>query len=121
MDVESTTCNTQVYNSTYEEAKLISMNCRSLAKEQTGKEIPLRASSALSAPVNPWPKKNESHTRENALIMTKRKMYWKRPGQSNSWDQYGDSSSATSASASAEEGGKGVHSMPAAYPVSMVR
>ena len=43
--------------------------------------------------------------------MTKRKMYWKKPGQGNSWDQYGDSSSAASASASAEEGGKGAHTM----------
>ena len=43
--------------------------------------------------------------------MTKRKRFWKRPWQSNSRDQYGDSSSAASPSASVEEGGKGTHSM----------
>ena len=83
--VESTPhANTQVYNSTYEGARLIprfmdddsddTMARRSLAQEQTGNEKPLRASSPFSAPVNPWPKKNESLTRENAFIMTKRKI-----------------------------------------------
>ena len=109
--------NTKIYNSTCEGAELMpkfmdddsedTRARRNLAKEQTGMEIPLRSSSAFCPPTNPWPKKNESVTNENAFAIAKRKLYWKRLGQGNSWDQYGDSSSAASASASAEEGGKG--------------
>ena len=63
-----------------------------LAREQTGMEIPLRSPGTSSAPSNPWPKKTEQDTRELVFAMTKRKLSWRRPGQSNSWDQHGDSS-----------------------------
>ena len=45
-------------------------------------------------------------TRDTAFAVQKRKLQWKRQGQGNRWDQYGDSSLAASPSASAEEGGK---------------
>ena len=106
--------NTQIFGSMHEGAELIPKFMdtesediqfrRNLAKEQTGIEIPLRASSAFSAPTNPWPKKSDSLTKKNAFAK-KRKSYWRRPEQGNNWDQNGDSSSAASASASAEEGG----------------
>ena len=67
--------------------------------------IPLRSAGAYSSSSNPWPKEKESETRDTAFAVQKRKMQWKRQGQGNSWDQYGDSSSAASP-ASAEEGGK---------------
>ena len=57
---------------------------RNLAKEQTAMEIPLRSSSACCPPTKPWPKKNDSVTKKNAFAITKRKLYWKRPGQGNS-------------------------------------
>ena len=71
----------------------------------------LRSAGACSSPNNPWPKEKESETRDTAFAVQKRKMQWKRQGQGNSWDQYGDSSSAASPLASAEKGGKETHSM----------
>ena len=68
-------------------------------------------SSSLSWERNPWPTRNKSETKETAFALQKRKGYWKRQGQGNSWDQYGDSSSAACPSASAEEGGNETHSV----------
>ena len=113
--------NTQAYRSTYEGGGLIQKfeegdaedirTRRALAREQLGVEIPLRSAGAYSSPSTPWPKEKESETRDTAFDVQKRKMRWKRQGQGNSWDQYGDSSSAASPSASAEEVGKETHSM----------
>ena len=102
--VESTPhANAQAYNCTYEGAELIpkhdTKSRRSLAREQTGIEIPLRTIAAFNAPSNPWPKRNEQDTRDTAFAMTKRKLHWKKPGQSNSWDQCRDSSPVASPSA----------------------
>ena len=47
-------------------------------------------------------------SKKDAFAFTKRKTYWRKPEQGNNWDQYGDSSSAASASVSAKEGGRGV-------------
>ena len=80
---------------------------RSLAKEQLDVEIPLRSAGAYTSPMNPWPREGETETRDTAFAVQKRKIHWKRQGQGNLWDQYGDSSSAASPSVSAEEGGKG--------------
>ena len=87
------------------------MACRDLAKEQTGIKIPLRSTSKFCLPTNPWPKNQVPVTKKTAFAFTKRKFSWRRPEQSNSWDQYGDSSYAASASASAAEGGRGTYSM----------
>ena len=86
---------------------------RAIAKEQLGIEMPLRSAGAYSSPNNPWPRELETEMRDNAFAFAvqKRKVYWKRQGQGNRWDQYGDSSSAASPSASAEEGGKETHIM----------
>ena len=84
---------------------------RALAKEQLRVEIPLRSAGAYSSPKDPWPRELETETRENAFAVQKRKIHWKRQGQGNRWDQDGDSSSAASPSASAEEGGKETHIM----------
>ena len=67
---------------------------RSLAKEQTGEEIPLRSMSGHLLPGNPWPKTEEVLDKNNAFAFAKRKKYGYRQEQGNSWDQYGDSSSA---------------------------
>ena len=74
-------------------------------------EIPLRSAGAYSLPNNPWPREKEAETRDTAFAVQKRKIQWKRQGQGNRWDQYGDSSSAASPSADAEEGGKETHSV----------
>ena len=75
---------------------------RSLAKGQTGVEITLRASSALA-------KEGWCNHQEECLCL--KASHRRRPQQGNNWDQCGDSSSAASASASAEESGKGTYSM----------
>ena len=49
------------------------------------------------------PKEKEDETRDTAFAVQKRKLQWRRQEQGN---QYGDSSSAVSRSASADEGGK---------------
>ena len=64
---------------------------RSLAKEQAGEETLLRSTSGYPLPTNPWPKAEEILSKKNAFAFTKRKKYWYRPEQGNSWDQYGDS------------------------------
>ena len=56
-------------------------NQRALAKEQLGMEIPLRSAGAYSSPNNAWPRDLETETRENALVVQKRKIQWKRQGQ----------------------------------------
>ena len=96
--------NLMIYNSTFDGAELITKFAdadsedtearRSLAKVQTGTEIPLRSTSDFHLPTNPWPKPVETVTKKNAFAFTKRKTYWKRPEQGNNWDQYGDSFSA---------------------------
>ena len=83
---------------------------RSLAEVQTGEKNRLRSMSGLHLPTNPWPKTEEFLSKKNAFAFAKRKTYWQKPEHGNSWDQYEDSSSAASASASAEEGGRGVSS-----------
>ena len=74
-------------------------------------KILLWSTSKFCLPANPWPKNEHPVTKKNAIAFTKRKFCWRRPEQGNSWDQYGDSSSAASASASAKEGGRGTYSM----------
>ena len=111
--------NTQPYNCTYDGSELSQRfdegdpeevrSRRALVREQLGVETPLRSAGAYSTPTNPWPRERETETRETAFAVQKRKAYWKRPGQGNSWDQYGDSSSAAAPSADAEEGGKETH------------
>ena len=116
--VESTPhASAMIFNSTYEGATPIaafmdddSMDTearRSLAKEQTGEETPCCSTSGYCLPGNPWPKSEEVLDKNTAFAFTKRKkMAIGREEQGNSWDQYGDSSSAASASASAEESGR---------------
>ena len=74
-------------------------------------EIPLRSAGAYSSLKNPWPREKENETKDTAFAVQNRKLQWKRQGQGNRWDQCGDSSSAASPSASAEEGGKETHIM----------
>ena len=114
--------NTQAHNCTNEGAGLIQRfeegdpddirSRRVLAREQMGMEIPLRPACAYSPPKNPWPREGVRDWRYRfCRTGQKRKIHWKKQGQGNSWDQYGDSSSAASPSASAEEGGKETHSV----------
>ena len=90
--VESTPhANVMIYHSTYEGAELITKFMdvdsddtearRSLAKVQTGQEIPLRSTSDFLLPINPWPKATEVVTKKNAFAFTKRKICWQRPAQ----------------------------------------
>ena len=76
------------------------------AMAQTGLEAPLRTVGAYSSSSNPWPRDLVAESREEAFAIQKRKIPWKRQGQGNRWDQYGDLSSL---SASAEKGGKETH------------
>ena len=88
--------NTMIYNSTYEGAQPIADFARDtsvvavdaitrkrIAKMQTGKEVPLRPTSGQILPESPWPKGGG-----------------REQGDSLCWDQYDDSLSTASASAS---------------------
>ena len=80
---------------------------RTLAKEQTDVEVPLRTSGAFSSPTNPRPKKLSQLSGRMPLPLLRGNC----TGRDHSWGQNGDLSSAASASASAEECVKGTHSM----------
>ena len=60
--------------------------------------FPVRAEARYSSPTNPWPRDPEAEARDMAGVQ-KRKPTYKRQGPSNRWDQYGESSSATSSEA----------------------
>ena len=83
---------------------------RDLAKEQTGMEIRLRSSRASVHQLT-HSQRRLSYSAGRMPLPLLRGSSTGKDMQGNSWDEYGDSSSAASASASAEEGGKGTHSM----------
>ena len=72
----------------------------------TAMEIPLRSTSGYILPDTRWPKTAEVVNKDTAFAVAKKKRYSHRQEQGNSWDQYEDSSSAASAPASTEEGGR---------------
>ena len=74
-------------------------SCQVFAHSQTGLETPLRSSADYTPSLNPWPKASEAIEKDTGFSVAKKKRYGWEPGQEqgNSWDRYGDSSSATSA------------------------
>ena len=68
-------------------------------KKQKDMGFLLRSEGEFCCPKKTWPRDLEAEAREMALIIQKRKPTYKRPGQGELWDQYGESSSATSSEA----------------------
>ena len=68
-------------------------------KDQKQQGMEIRSEGAYSCPVNPWPRDLDAEAREMAHLMQKRKPTYKRQGQGNRWDHYGESSSAISSEA----------------------
>ena len=71
---------------------------KNIEQKQHGMGSPLR-SEEFCCPAKPWPRDLEAEAKEVAFIIQKRKPTCKRQGQGNRWDQYGESSSATSSEA----------------------
>ena len=59
---------------------------------------PVRTEGVFAVPTNPWPRDPEKE-KQDTTGMQKRKPVYRRQGPGNRWDQYGESSSATSAEA----------------------
>ena len=71
---------------------------QSTAEKQRGMVFPVRSEGEHSGVTNPWPRDPEAEARDMAGVH-KRKPTYKRQGPGNRWDQYGESSSATSSEA----------------------
>ena len=72
---------------------------KAIDQKQQDMGILLRSEGAYSCPTNPWPRDLEAEANDMALLIQKRKPMHRRQGQGNRWDQYGESSSATSSEA----------------------
>ena len=62
-------------------------------------EIEDKGDEKYSSSTNPWPRDMEAEARETSAVIQKRKPTYKRQGLGNRWDQYGESSPATSSEA----------------------
>ena len=67
-------------------------------EKQRATVFPVRSEGKYSSPTNPWPRDPEAEARDMAGVQ-KRKPTYKGQGPGNSWDQYGESSSAASSEA----------------------